>query len=315
MDKGTSINRIPFFLVTGFLGSGKTTLLKNILETHSNTYKIAVVQNEYGDGNVDGTELRNTGNSFEILEMNRGSVFCVCLLSDFKTALMDMIDTCKPDVVILEATGLADPIAVGQLLQAEELQNRLFLAHVWCIVDSSNFLEMEHVVTRMTHQVRIADTVVLNKSDLTSENGITLVEQRIKELNPYADVVQSQHCQMDITSIFSVLTKQPAAYRNNGSLEQYSEGRPQITSVVLKSPTIIPHEQLIRFLNQFEKTTYRIKGYVNTSKDTTVSIQSSFGESHITPVEKFFGQSEIIALGPDIDPANFQQAFEAFAHT
>ncbi len=89
-------------------------------------------------------------------------MFCVCLLSGFIQSLSDLVKSCQPEIVILEATGLAAPIAIGQLLNAKVLNQKLHLAHVWCVIDLTSFLEMEPQVQRMAQQVRIADTIILN---------------------------------------------------------------------------------------------------------------------------------------------------------
>ena len=139
---------IPFFLVAGFLGSGKTTLLKHFLNTYADNKRIVVIQNEFASANIDSKELKNTGKSFKLYEMNRGSVFCVCLISDFKNVLVELVDSYNPDAIVLEASGLADPIAIAQFLQAEELRHRLFLAHIWSIVDAEKFLQIVKVVKK-----------------------------------------------------------------------------------------------------------------------------------------------------------------------
>src|SRR6056297_2750368 len=126
--------KIPFFLITGFLGSGKTTLLKQVLNKHADNSKIAIIQNEFAPASIDGTDLKHTGKHFEILEINKGSVFCVCLLSDFINSLSCFVDEHQPDAVFLEASGLADPIAIIELLQSPKLRNKLYLAHSWCII-------------------------------------------------------------------------------------------------------------------------------------------------------------------------------------
>ncbi|MCP4751220.1 MAG: hypothetical protein GY866_10020 [Proteobacteria bacterium] len=305
---------IPFFLVTGFLGSGKTTLLKNFLQAYADDRKIAVIQNEFAEGNVDGRELRETGKTFEMLEINRGSVFCVCLLSDFTRSLKDLVDTCRPEAVILEATGLADPIAIGQLLQAAELDDRLYLSHVWCVVDASSFPVMERSVTRISHQVRVADTVVVNKTDLASADDLRLTEARVSALNPHAEIIHSRFCDLSLSTAFDAEANRALANAADGNdLEQCSEGRPQISSVLLRTTSRISEEGLTAFLKQFEKKAYRIKGYVNLADDSSVSVQSCFGETHLKPVERIFGPTELIALGPDIEHREFSRFFEKLA--
>ena len=103
------MGKTPFFLITGFLGSGKTTFLKMITTQFGNKLRIGIVQNEFAPGAVDGTELKNSGSSFEILEVNNGSVFCVCLLGSFIKSLSEFVETHQPDMLFLEASGLSDP--------------------------------------------------------------------------------------------------------------------------------------------------------------------------------------------------------------
>ena len=124
------MSRIPFILLTGFLGSGKTTFLKRLLARYSSDGKIGIIQNEFAPGSVDGTELMQSGMPFEILEVNNGSVLCVCLLGSFVKSLRIFVEECRPDALILEASGLSDPISIGEMLQAPDLSGRLFLSHI-----------------------------------------------------------------------------------------------------------------------------------------------------------------------------------------
>ena len=302
---------IPFFLVTGFLGSGKTSLLKNFLNIHADHKKIAVVQNEFAESNVDGIELRSTGKKFEIPEINRGSVFCVCLLSDFKNSMKVLIDEHEPDAVILEATGLADPIAIGQLLQAPELLDRVYLSHIWCVIDATNFMVMEQTVTRIAHQVRIADTIVVNKIDLIGETNLEAAETRIKELNPHGNIIHSSFCNLPFSDTFSINTQLPVAVQFlDVDAEACSEGPPVIVSTVVRSSAKMDRSRLESFLQAFETKTYRLKGFVNLSSGDTVSVQSCFGSTSIVAVEEFHGPTELIAMGPEIDPREFRQSFD-----
>jgi G3E family GTPase len=186
--------KIPFYLVTGFLGSGKTTLLKRYLEQYADQRRIAVVQNEFAETNIDSRELQRTGKSFEVLEMNNGSVFCVCLLGDFIQALNQFILTHHPDVIILEASGLSDPISISQMLSAPALRNLVYLAHIYTVVDALNFEKTLQRVRRNRHQILTADTVVLNKSELVEDTST--IESVIKSINPFAEVIKTSWCEI-----------------------------------------------------------------------------------------------------------------------
>jgi len=304
---------IPFYLVTGFLGSGKTTLLKRLLDLYADQKRIAVIQNEFAAGNVDGTELKQTGKSFEILEINRGSVFCVCLLSDFRKSLTELMDSYKPDLIILEATGLADPIAIGQLLQAQELRNRLYLEHVWCIADATSFIQMEANVTRMAHQVRVADTVILNKTDLAEPETIDAVAARITNINPHADIVNTSYCEHPLPKELKNIKRSKIAKGNlKEVLELRSEDRPDISSAVVRTTRGISRENLTRFIATFESQTFRLKGFVNLTDKSMVSIQSCFGVTKVKSVSPFASPTELIAMGSGLNPDNFKSCFNRY---
>ncbi|MDP2890628.1 MAG: GTP-binding protein, partial [Bacteroidota bacterium] len=179
---------IPLQLVTGFLGSGKTTFLKNYLEEFSGNKKIGIIQNEFSEVNIDSHELRKGNADFQILEVNNGSVFCVCLLGSFIGSLAAFIDQYQPDELILEASGMSDPLSIGQILQSPLLKHKVYLDHVWCLVDALNFEKISSLQTRVNHQIRIADTIIANKTDLT-ENKNDAIIHRIKYMNPFATVI------------------------------------------------------------------------------------------------------------------------------
>ncbi|MBD3391130.1 MAG: hypothetical protein GF418_03650 [Chitinivibrionales bacterium] len=301
---------IPFFLVTGFLGSGKTTLLKRLLAAHADSRRIAVVQNEFAAGAVDGTELRQTGKPFEILEMNRGSVFCVCLLSDFTRSLRALIDRVRPDAVVLEATGLADPIAVVQLLASPELKDQLHLAHVWCIVDASSFLKMRAMMTRMVHQVRVADTVVINKID-TNPEAEKEIREAIAGLNPFAETVATSYCDFSLEMIFCGSAGEPVAVKRQDENAGFEScGRPETGSAVVRTTQRISREALDAFLAAAVPSTYRCKGYVVLDNDSAVCIQSCFGSTKVESVGGYVGPTEIIVMGPAVSAGEVQKAFE-----
>jgi G3E family GTPase len=303
------MSAVPFFLVTGFLGSGKTTLLKRFLNSFADDKKIAVIQNEFAPANIDGKELKETGKPFHILEINKGSVFCVCLLSDFTKSLNELLKTIKPDAVILEATGLADPIAVGELLQANELKDKIYLSHAWCIVDVVNFPKVIKSVQRVSHQIRVADTVILNKMDKFS-GDVNELENHIKSLNPFAKISQTSFCDINLNESFAEFTADPVVQKRANELSQFEPSvRPNLGSAVIRSNKKISHQNLELFLKEYEQKAFRLKGFVNLEDGKTVALQSSFGETQILEQTNYVGPTEIIAIGPGIVAGNFSKTF------
>jgi G3E family GTPase len=295
---------IPFFIATGFLGSGKTTLLKRFLEEHAEQKRIAIIQNEFAESNIDSRDLKSIDKPFEILEINRGSVFCVCLLSDFVSSCAALVDRVKPDAVILEASGLADPIAIAQILQAPELQERVSLRYLWCIADAAHFLQMEKTITRIGHQIRVADEVLVNKIDLVNDEVLEAIKERIVTLNPLAKISEVSYCDTDIANVFLPVTgEDPIALqraREHSSLP--SSKRPPIHSAAIRTHTRISRQKLDAFLSTVASDCYRCKGFVNLREGGVVSVQVSFETKRIEMVATYQGPTELIALGPAIDP-------------
>lgn len=296
------MTKIPFYLVTGFLGSGKTTLLKRYLEIFSETRKIAIIQNEFAEVNIDASELKKTGRSFEILEMNNGSVFCVCLLGDFVRSLNEFILEKHPDVVILEASGLSDPISVCQMLSVPALRNLVWLAHTYTVVDALNFDKTLQRVRRNLHQIQVADTLVINKCDLATDH-IDEIVSRIKSINPFADIVKTAYCDIAFNEVFKF---RPPLYRN---AEQKDEGRPDIDSVVIKTTKIISLANLHLFLQKWINRTYRMKGYVIT-EEGGLTLQSSFEQFELLEVHDYKDPTQMVILGPNLESRLLQKEFE-----
>lgn len=303
------MNQIPLFLVTGFLGSGKTTFLKRILNQYADSYRLAVIQNEFAPGNADGKELRQTGKTFQMLEINRGSVFCVCLLSDFTRSLKQLAETYQPDAVFLEATGLADPIAIAEMMTSPDISQCMYLKEIWCVVDASTFLQMEASFNRIQHQVRIADTVLLNKVDLADEL-VPKVTSRIYALNPFAKIIETRYCETDIDHIFDASQSSPVALEQREKNADFeSSGRPSIQSAVIKTTRKVSSNDWEAFIKRLPASILRIKGYVQLDNQKTINIQGCFGDIQSREMDEYHGPTELIVLGDDFDARQLRETF------
>ena len=309
------MTKIPFYLLTGYLGSGKTTLLKQILKSIGDGRKVAVVQNEFAPASVDGADLKQTGKSFEILEVNNGSVFCVCLLGSFVKSLAGFLDEVEPELLFMEASGLSDPISIAEMLQGSELAERIYLEHVWTVVDAGRFHKLARNLPRIQHQIRVADTVVLNKCDLVN-TGTDEIKDWIRNLNPFASTVESSFCRMDIKldKPESLFYMAPVALRRAHEHEEIEgSNRPDLGSCVIKTTQGISRNKLESFLDEMGPDSYRIKGFVRLDKGQMVAVQSCFGESEVLPVENYTGPTELVAMGPALVQSEFSRRFMELA--
>ncbi len=296
------LNKIPFHIISGFLGSGKTTFLKHIIDKHAGEHKIGIIQNEFAPANIDGTELKKSGKDFNLLEINNGSVFCVCLLCDFVRSLEKFIDEYLPDVLIIEASGLSDTTSISEVVSAGTLAEKIYLASNWCIVDAQNFAKVGLMKQRVSHQIRMADVVVINKTDLVN-NGLEKIHAEIKKSNPFAEIRESTFCSINFELGNSAINK---FYFG----EIKAMPRPDINSMVIKSGRKISRNSLEIFLNDWAPKSYRIKGFVNLKEGKTAAVQCTFDSIEIIEIENAFYPTEIVALSDQFTLRVWNRAFK-----
>ena len=134
------------YVLTGFLGAGKTTVLLKILEQLKG-HRVGIIQNEFGKLGIDGTILRN--DDIQMVEINRGSIFCSCLKLHFVNALSEMAQQ-DFEYLFVESSGLGDPSNVEEILQAAQVVSgkEYDFKGVICLVDAVNFLlKFDYMVT------------------------------------------------------------------------------------------------------------------------------------------------------------------------
>lgn len=297
---------IPLYLVTGFLGSGKTSFLKHfLLQNEGKMGKLAVIQNEFSSVNIDRREIQQMGN-YRILEVNNGSVFCVCLLGSFVTSLAAFIDEVEPDGLIMEASGMSDPVSIGQIFQAESLKDRVYLAHVWSVVDARNFSRITFLRNRILHQLRIADTIIINKTDLAGEKT-TMVVEEVKQINPFAQVVTATYAQVPVHGLKKALNLFPSGW---GKGQQST--RPDLESVVIKTGREIDPGKLDFFTGRIKDQNIRCKGYVKIRDGQLVFLQGVYDEFSVRPLPGLTGITELVVLGKFGRELNLQSLFETY---
>lgn len=182
---------IPTTILTGFLGAGKTTLLNRILQ-EQHGHKIAVIENEFGQENIDNEILLQESNE-QIVEMNNGCICCT-VRGDLITALNQLAQqklAGKIDFerVIIETTGLANPGPVAQTFFVdEEVGNHFMLDAIVTVVDARHAMQQLDQHEEAQRQVGFADKILLSKTDLADAASITVLKQRLMHMNPRASI-------------------------------------------------------------------------------------------------------------------------------
>ncbi|QOY94783.1 GTP-binding protein [Massilia sp. UMI-21] len=198
---------IPSTILTGFLGAGKTTLLKRILhEAHG--LKIAVIENEFGQENIDNDILvRDTGE--QIVEMNNGCICCT-VRGDLIVALNNLAQKRAAgeihfDRVVIETTGLANPGPVAQTFFVdEEVGANYMLDAVVTVVDARHAMDQLDRHEEAQRQVGFADKILLSKTDLVDAAAVDALRSRLHRINPRAPISTSDFGRAPISEVLDL---------------------------------------------------------------------------------------------------------------
>jgi len=223
--------------------------------------------------------------------------------------MQKLISNYAPEHIFLEASGLADPISIVELLQSDQLKDKVALGQIISLVDAPNFFKGLSSLPRFKHQLMIADTIILNKTDLSDANTLQYIETEVKVLNSFAQIYPSVYANVKWENCLKDEKSGQAAERFIG-IE--SEGRPDIHSCVLRTHDKIALDQLNVFIKDIQQQSIRIKGFVNLSDGKVISIHCVFDEFELKVLENYVGPSELIVFSESIDLKELRKRFKSY---
>lgn len=238
---------IQVILITGFLGSGKTTLLNRIIEQVPQSCRMAILMNEFGEIGIDGALLK--GDDLEIVEVSRGSIFCICVKRDFLRALSKIANEMKPDILVIESTGVANPADFKKDLALPMLKDHFHLAAQLCVIDALLFEEAYGAFSSVEKQLESSSLFLINKVDLAAPEQI----RRVKEITcrhcAHPRFIESVFCNLDLPDIlegsvpWDCRTNLPESMGTTLSSEQLE----QVIGQMIADPfrEIAPPDQLV----------------------------------------------------------------------
>ena len=245
------------YVLTGFLGSGKTTVLLKLIQVLQGR-KIGIIQNEFGKLGIDGTILRN--DDIQMVEINRGSIFCTCQKLNFVNALSDMTQH-DFDYLFVESSGWGDPSNAEEILEATKVVSgkEYDFRGVICFVDAVNFLEQVQDEETAFRQLKHCNLAVITKTDLADRAQLAAVEEKVREINPVCEILHSSMGEMD----YSFLKKDLMIYRWAECEETTNSSENKPKSVFLEYDGTVKKEQLTAFLQAVAPQLHRVKGFCN----------------------------------------------------
>lgn len=198
---------IPATILTGFLGSGKTTLLKRVL-TEAHGQKIAVIENEFGDENIDN-EILVQDSKEQIIQLNNGCVCCT-IREDLRTTLSDLAAKKRKgeldfDRVVIETTGLADPGPVAQtFFMDDEIAESYLLDSILTLVDAKHGDSQLDTRQEARRQIGFADQIFISKTDLVDGQTVDALIHRVKHMNPRAPQRKVNFGEVPLAEVFDL---------------------------------------------------------------------------------------------------------------
>lgn len=251
--------KIDILLLSGFLGAGKTTLLNELIG-HLTDRRLGILINDFGEVPVDGSLLKSRrpellDGSNRLYEIGNGSIFCSCLKAPFLYGLKYFRRE-SPDILIIEASGLSDPSSIGRFLKEHALDEDYTLSGVITLVDPVKYPKLVHVLEAIDKQIKAADALLINKTDLVPSEELDEIEEELRHKNPRATMLRGSFGRFDWTFLNKTGERE---LMGDGESCNTQENRPASLHL-LKGD--LDRTGLDRFLQGISEDIFRVKGYL-----------------------------------------------------
>ncbi|MDA3831909.1 MAG: GTP-binding protein [Spirochaetales bacterium] len=263
--------KIPLYVIIGFLGSGKTSLLNSLLE-QAFWQRTGIILNDFGSLNID-TSLIRRRDGVTAAELSGGQIFCSCLSGNFVSKVAEFADI-PIDVLLVEASGLAKPNPLLEIMEwADKKSNHKFdFKGMICIIDAERYAVLSQAVNAVNEQVVFSDLFIVNKCDLADDDVLESIDKELLLLRPGAQIYHTTYGRIPV-EILTQITKAPDVLRGIDPKEYAgwgSSGRP--VPIHLQPKEVISEKRLLEAMQAISPLAFRVKGYVNTTEQGMVLV-------------------------------------------
>lgn len=269
---------LPIWLVVGFLGAGKTTLLRRLVQSKHGQEYIYVI-NEFAAVDVDAGQIEMAGGV--AIAVAGGSIFCRCLITEFVSVMRRIKEgfhisgrVVRPQGVVIEASGMADPRSMRKLLAESHLNEFFHVAGVTAVVDPGVLMRLLLVLPNIKGQIQSADLILLNKTDLRSPEMIEKVREKVHAINPQAGIIECMQCDVDPELILRD-GNSAAVKMVDAEYERCKD--PHFANETLRFQQKIALQDLVDILPAEIEGLYRVKGYIQTADAGWIIVDWSEG--------------------------------------
>jgi len=306
--------QIPVILVSGFLGAGKTTLMRRVIEdANQRGLKVSVIVNEFGVTNIDSVLLQDA----ELVSSVSGGCACCSGQEDFLEVLVDIADRegdDRPDVVVIEASGLADPLLMLDCLTVAHLVPLMRLGALLTVVDYSRLLMVrDEVAPLLVRQLQLADFIILNKIDISFEpknkrTKIEDVQTEIQKLNQHAAIIPTKGCVIDMKRVWKIVEQKRPYLSSSHDGTEAPHAHYQTVACPLTHP--VQRAGFEAVIREIDPRIWRIKGFLNIEGEREMFLfqytGGPGGAHHLLEPFRFHSDTQrppatLVFIGPDLD--------------